>query len=130
MTKQTDFTKIFGQMPNMMDNKALEDGFKRMADINEQMTGVAADAAAKTTEIMAGSATETFDNVRKLSTARATPTDYGQAFSDFAQAQMQLAQRATEAFADVAKDSGGKFAGMASVATDTATKTASKAAAK
>ena len=47
MTKQTDFTKIFGQMPNMMDNKALEDGFKRMADINEQMTGVAADAAAK-----------------------------------------------------------------------------------
>ncbi|EPX83898.1 phasin family protein [Salipiger mucosus] len=135
MANQTDFTKMFADMPNMMDTKAFEDGFKTAAEFNEKLAGVMFDSASKATDVVAGSAKEAFGNVRTLTAARSEPTAYGQVFSDFVQAQMQVGQRTTEALAEIAQSAGGEFTGIAQKAGEetagkaaTAAKTATKAA--
>ncbi|EPX75564.1 hypothetical protein [Salipiger mucosus] len=133
MANQMDLTKMFADMPKMMDTKAFEDSFKTAADFNEKLAGVMLDSASKATDVMAGSAKETFGNMRSLSAARSEPTAYGQVFSDFMQAQMQVGQRTTEALAQIAQNAGGEFTGIAQKAGETTaekTTTAAKSAAK
>ncbi|EPX84980.1 phasin family protein [Salipiger mucosus] len=128
MATQTDFTKFFADMPNMFDTKAFGDSLKTFADMNEKMTGIAVDTAAKTTDIMTSSAQETFGNMRKLTAVRTNPADYGPAMTDFAQAQMQVAQKASEAFSQVAQSAGGQFTDVTAKAGETTTKKAASTA--
>jgi len=105
MASTNDYTKMMSDMMGAfpMDMSAMTDMFKTQAAMGEKMSKVALDAAEKSTEI---SSTWTKSTLSKLSTvtdAKAEPTDYGKAMTDFASAQAEMAAENMAAFAEVAK---------------------------
>jgi len=103
--KTQDYTKVMKDMMGAfpVDMSAMQDAFKTQATLADKMSKVALEAAEKSTEI---SSTWTKSTLSKLSTvtdAKAEPTDYGKAMTDFASAQAEMAAENMAAFAEVAK---------------------------
>ncbi|WP_116598658.1 phasin, PhaP [Primorskyibacter marinus] len=92
---------IMGAFP--VDTKAMEDAFKTTATLNEKLSGVALEAAEKSTEISAKWAKDTLTKLADMSKAKAEPADYAKAMTDFASAQAEVASENMAAFAEIAK---------------------------
>ena len=105
MTTTNDFTKIMQDMMAAfpVDAKAMQDAFKSQAALNEKMTRVALEAAEKSTEITSKWTRDTLVKLGEVSKAKAEPTDYTKAASDFASAAAEMAAENMAAFAEVAK---------------------------
>ncbi|MEY3307967.1 MAG: hypothetical protein RLZZ413_2005, partial [Pseudomonadota bacterium] len=69
----------------------------------EKISKVALEAAEKSTEISSKWAKETIARMSNVSKAKAEPTDYTKAATDFASATAELATEHMAAFAEVAK---------------------------
>ena len=105
MTKTTDFTKVMQDMMASfpVDASAFQNAFKAQAAFGEKLSAVALQAAEKSTEISSKWAKETLTKLSAASKAKAEPTDYSKAASDFASAAAEMAAENMAAFAEVAK---------------------------
>ena len=105
MAKTQDMNAILKDMMGAfpVDTKAMEDVFKNTASLNEKLTGVALEAAEKSSEISSKWTKDTIAKLGGLSKAKAEPADYAKAITDFASAQAEVAAENLAAFAEVAK---------------------------
>ncbi len=105
MAKTQDFTAVMkdvmGAFP--IDTKAFEGAFKTSATLNEKLSGVALEAAEKSTEISSKWTKDTLAKLADMSKAKAEPADYAKAMTDFASAQAEVVSENMAAFAEVAK---------------------------
>ncbi len=105
MANNTDFTKVMQDMMASfpVDASAFQNAFKTQAAFGEKLSAVALQAAEKSTEISSKWAKETLTKLSAASKAKAEPTDYSKAASDFASAAAEMAAENMAAFAEVAK---------------------------
>ena len=105
MANNTDFTKVMQDMMASfpVDASAFQNAFKAQAAFGEKLSAVALQAAEKSTEISSKWAKETLTKLSAASKAKAEPTDYSKAASDFASAAAEMAAENMAAFAEVAK---------------------------
>ncbi len=105
MTKTPDFTKVMQDMMASfpVDATSFQNAFKTQAAMAEKLSKVALEAAEKSTEITSKWAKDTIAKFGDVSKAKAEPTDYTKAASDFAAAASEMAAENLAAFAEVAK---------------------------
>jgi hypothetical protein len=105
MTKTPDLTKYMqdAMASFPVDAQAFQDAFKTQAALAEKISKVALEAAEKSTEISSKWAKETIARLNTVAKAKAEPTDYSKAATDFASASAELATEHLAAFAEVAK---------------------------
>ncbi|MCU0815961.1 MAG: Phasin [Cypionkella sp.] len=105
MTKTPDFTKVMQDMMASfpVDASAMQNAFKTQAAMGEKLSKVALEAAEKSTEISAKWAKDAIAKMGDLSKAKAEPTEYTKAATDFASAAAEMAAENMAAFAEVAK---------------------------
>ena len=102
-------TKTYSDMMKDMmnafpvDMSAMEDAFKSSATLNEKLSGVALEAAGKSTEISTQWTQDTLAKMNEISKAKGEPADYAKAMTDFAAASAEVAAENMAAFAEVAK---------------------------
>lgn len=103
--KAQDITALLKDMMGAfpVDTSALEDAFKTQATLNEKLSGVALEAAEKSTEISSKWTKDTLAKLADLSKAKAEPADYAKAIADFASSQAEVAAENVAAFAEIAK---------------------------
>lgn len=103
--KTQDITAVFKDMMGAfpVDTAAFEDAFKSQATLNEKLSGVALEAANKSTEISSKWTKDTLAKMADLSKAKAEPADYAKSVTDFASAQAEVAAENIAAFAEIAK---------------------------
>jgi hypothetical protein len=85
------------------DTSKIQEAFKTSAGYGEKLTKVALSAAEESTELSAKWTRETLAKLGDVSKSKDAPTEYGQAMSEFAQAQATLMNDQMAAFADIAK---------------------------
>ena len=119
---------------NMFDPQNYQSVLKTWANMNERVTAMLVDAGHRSTEITSETANEALTNLRDVTQVRDEPAEYGQAYSDFVQKQMDLAMRTVQAYADVTQKTGSKASELASEAgekvTDKVSENADRAADK
>ena len=106
MAKQAqDFTAVFKDMMGAypIDTAAMEDAFKTSATLSEKLSGVALEAAEKSTEISSAWTKSTIAKMSEMAKAKSDPSDYAKAMTDFASASAEVAAEHMAAFAEVAK---------------------------
>ncbi|MBV7396662.1 phasin, PhaP [Mameliella sediminis] len=105
MAQTQDFTAMLKDMMGAfpVDTKAMDDAFKTTATLSEKLSGVALDAAKKSTELSASWTKDTLSKLTDMSKAKAEPADYAKAMTEFASAQAEIAAQNTAAFAEIAK---------------------------
>lgn len=105
MAKTQDMTTILKDMMGAfpVDTAALEDAFKNTATLNEKLTGVALEAAEKSSEISSKWTKDTLTKLAEMAKAKAEPADYAKAMTDFASASAEVAAENMSAFAEIAK---------------------------
>ena len=105
MAKTQDITAMMKDMMGAfpVDTTAMEDAFKTTATLNEKLSGVALEAAEKSTEISSKWTKDTLAKLADMSKAKAEPADYAKAMTDFASASAEVAAENMAAFAEIAK---------------------------
>lgn len=105
MAKTQDFTAVLknamGAFP--LETVAFEDAFKTTASLNEKLSGVALEAAEKSTEISSKWTKDTITKLTDASKAMAKPADYARAATDFVSGAAEAAAKNMVAFAEIAK---------------------------
>lgn len=103
--KTQDFATMMKDMMGSfpVDTKAFEEQFKSQAALAEKLSGVAIDAAQKSTDLSAKWAQELLTKASDISKAKAEPADYAKAMTDFASAQAEVVSDQMAAFAEIAK---------------------------
>ncbi len=86
-----------------MNSESFEDGFKRTAEFNERLTGIAVDAAGRGTELTSDYTKKTLGRVGELTRAKDQPADYAQSFADFGRGQTEATVEVMNSFAEVFK---------------------------
>ena len=143
MANTQDFTTMMKDMMGAfpVDTKAFEDSFKTSAALNEKLSGVALEAAEKSSEVSSKWTKDTLTKMAELSKVKAEPADYAKAMSDFATSSAEMAAEHMAAFAEIAKKAqtetvdlmmaaGKDMAEETSAAVQTATKDTTAAAKK
>ena len=105
MTKTPDFAKVMQDMMASfpVDASAFQNAFKTQAAFAEKFSKVALEAAEKSTEITSKWAKDSIAKLSDVSKAKAEPTEYTKAATDFASAAAEMAAENMAAFAEVAK---------------------------
>lgn len=105
MATTQDFTKMVQDMLGAfpVDMTAAQDAFKTSADLSDKMSKVALEAADKSNEIASKWTKDTIAKLGDVTSAKAEPTEYGKALTDFASASAEMAAENMAAFAEVAK---------------------------
>ena len=105
MTKTPDFAKVMQDMMASfpVDASAFQNAFKTQAAMGEKLSKVALEAAEKSTEITSKWAKDAIAKLADATKAKAEPTEYTKAATDFASAAAELAAENLAAFAEVAK---------------------------
>ena len=105
MAKAQDMTGVLKDMMGAfpVDTAAMEDAFKTTASLNEKLSGVALNAAEKSTEISSKWTKDTLAKLAEMSKVKAEPADYAKAMTDFASASAEVAAENMAAFAEIAK---------------------------
>ena len=143
MANAQDFNKLvqdmLGSFP--VDMSAAQDAFKTQADLGDKLSKVALEAAEKSNEISAKWTKDTLAKLGDVTSAKAEPTEYTKAATDFASSSAELAAENLAAFAEIAKkvqmetvelllSAGKDFSEDATAAVKKATEEATKAAKK
>ncbi|WP_420859145.1 phasin family protein [Marivivens marinus] len=105
MAKTQDLTAVFKDMMGAfpVDTKAMEDAFKTQTSLTEKLSGVALDAAKKSTDLSAKWANDTLAKLATVSKAKADPADYAKSMTDFASASAEAAAEHMAAYAEIAR---------------------------
>ncbi len=105
MAKQNTKSAI-NDIQSLFDPQGYQDAFKTWTQTGEHMTAITTEAAVRSTDIASDSAKEAFTNLREVSQVREQPADYGKAYTDFVQKQMDLFMRTAKAMSDVSQKTG------------------------
>ena len=105
MAKTQDMTAMFKDMMGAfpVDTAAMEDAFKSATTLNEKLSGVALEAAEKSTEVSNKWTKETLAKLAEMSKAKSEPADYAKAMTEFASSTAEFAAENMAAFAEIAK---------------------------
>jgi hypothetical protein len=105
MAKTQDFTAVFKDMMGSfpVDTKGMEEMFKSQTTLAEKMSGVAIDAAQKSTDLSAKWTQDTLAKLSAMAKAKGEPADYAKSMTDFASAAAEAAAEHMAAFAEIAK---------------------------
>ena len=105
MATTQDFSAMMKDMMGAfpVDTKAMDDAFKTSATLNEKLSGVALEAAEKSTELSTKWTKDTLAKMAELSKVKSEPADYAKAMSDFATAAAEMAAENMASFAEIAK---------------------------
>jgi len=105
MATTQDFTAMMKDMMGAfpVDTKSFEEGFKSTATLNEKLSGVALEAAEKSTEVSTKWTKDTLAKMSDLTKVKAEPADYAKAMTDFASAYAEMATENMATFAEIAK---------------------------
>ncbi|MBV1896720.1 MAG: phasin, PhaP [Rhodobacteraceae bacterium] len=105
MTNTQDFTKVLKDVAGTfnVDTAAFGDAFKSTATLNEKLSGVALTAAEQSAAISNKWTTDTLAKLASISAAKAEPTEYANAISEFATVSAQVASEYLSAYTDIAK---------------------------
>ena len=105
MATTQDFSAIMKDMMGAfpVDTKSFEESFKTSATLNEKLSGVALEAAEKSTELSTKWTKDTLAKMAELSKVKSEPADYAKAMSDFATAAAEMAAENMASFAEIAK---------------------------
>lgn len=105
MAKTPDFTKTFSDMmANFpVDTSSYQEALKSQGMLGEKLAKVALGAAERSTEISARWAQDTITRMGELTVAKAEPSEYAKAYTDFASASAEVAAEHMAAFAEIAK---------------------------
>tara|TARA_R110000868_G_scaffold18172_76_gene80059 strand:- start:36203 stop:36628 length:426 start_codon:yes stop_codon:yes gene_type:complete len=95
------FKDMMGAFP--VDTASMEDAFKSATTLNEKLSGVALEAAEKSTEVSNKWTKETLAKLAEMSKAKTEPADYAKAMTDFASSTAEVAAENMAAFAEIAK---------------------------
>tara|TARA_R110000764_G_scaffold188350_1_gene273708 strand:- start:8129 stop:8554 length:426 start_codon:yes stop_codon:yes gene_type:complete len=95
------FKDMMGAFP--VDTAAMEDAFKSATTLNEKLSGVALEAAEKSTEVSNKWTKETLAKLAEMSKAKSEPADYAKAMTEFASSTAEFAAENMAAFAEIAK---------------------------
>ena len=132
MAKQNNTKSAANDVQNLFDPQNYQNVFKTWANMNERFTQVMVDAGERTTEITSETAKEALSNLRDVSQVREEPAEYGKAYSEFMQRQMDLFTRTAQSLAEVSQTTSKDAAELASEAgsqmSDMATENAERAA--
>ena len=105
MAKTQDFTAVMKDMMGAFPvaTAAMQDAFKTSATLNEKMSKVALEAAAKSNDLSSKWTKDTLAKVTELTKVKEDPADYTKAMTDFASATAETAAEHMAAFAEIAK---------------------------
>lgn len=105
MATTQDFTAMLKDMMGAfpVDTKSFEDSFKSSASLNEKLSGVALDAAEKSSELSTKWTKDTLTRMADLTKVKSEPADYAKAMTDFATASAEMAAENMATFAEIAK---------------------------
>ncbi len=105
MAKTQDMTAMFKDMMGAfpVDTASMEGAFKSATTLNEKLSGVALEAAEKSTEVSNKWTKETLAKLAEMSKAKSEPADYAKAMTDFASSSAEVAAENMAAFAEIAK---------------------------
>ena len=102
MTKQNTQSKAAANdIQSLFDPQSFQDTLKTFASMNERMTVNFVEAGNRSTDIASESAKEALSNMRDAAQVRDEPTEFGTAYSEFVQKQMELLMRTLQSYADV-----------------------------
>ena len=105
MAKTQDYTKAMNDFMASfpVDMTAFQDAMKNTAEFGEKMSAVALAAAEKSTDVSAKWTQDTLSRLGVATKAKAEPSDYAKAMTDYASASAEAAAENMAAFADIAK---------------------------
>jgi hypothetical protein len=105
MATTQDFTAMMKDMMGAfpVDTKSFEESFKTSATLNEKLSGVALEAAEKSTDLSTKWTKDTLSKMAALTKVKAEPADYAKAMTDFATATAEMAAENMATFAEIAK---------------------------
>ncbi|WP_136637333.1 phasin, PhaP [Pseudooceanicola onchidii] len=105
MATTQDFTAMMKDMMGAfpVDTKSFEDSFKSTATLNEKLSGIALNAAEKSSDLSTKWTKDTLSKMSDLAKVKAEPADYAKAVTDFATASAEMAAENLAAFAEIAK---------------------------
>lgn len=126
MATEQSLNTFISKLPESfpIDKDATMNAFKSMAAFNERFAGIAIDTASRTNEITANTTQESLSRLRELTKVHDDASEYGQAFVNFVQGQMNLTRDTAEAYGKVLGDVREQTAELLSQAGDTAKETA------
>lgn len=103
--KTQDFSAMMKDMMSVfpVDTKAFEDMMKGQTAMAEKMTGVAIEAAQKSTDLSSKWALDTLAKMENMSKAKDEPADYAKSMTDFMQSTAESSTEHMAAFAEIAK---------------------------
>ena len=117
MTKQNTQSKAAANdIQSLFDPQSFQDPLKTFASMNERMTVNFVEAGNRSTDIASESAKEALSNMRDAAQVRDEPAEYGTAYSEFVQKQMDLFMRTMQSYADVIQKAGSETTELASEA--------------
>jgi len=100
-----EYTKMMNDMLGAfpVDTSALTEAFKNQATFADKLSKVVLDAAEKSTEVSSTWTKSTIGKLGVVTNAKADPTDYSKAMTDFASSQAEMSAESMAAFAEIAK---------------------------
>ncbi len=105
MAQTQDLSTILKDMMGAfpVDTKAMEDAFKTTATLNEKLSGVALEAAEKSTDLSTKWTKDTLAKLGEMSKAKAEPADYAKSMAEFASYAAEVTAENMAAYAEIAK---------------------------
>lgn len=94
------------QIQSLFNMQGNQDVFKTWASMNERLTAIVAEAGTRSIDIMSTTAKEALSNLTEATQVREEMADYGKAYSDLAQKQMDLLKRSAQEIGEVTKEAG------------------------
>lgn len=91
---------------SLFNPRGYQDVFRTWARTNERLASILAAAGTRSTDIASDTTKESLANLRDVSQVREAPAEYGKAYSDFVQKQMNLFLRSVQSLADVSQQAG------------------------
>ena len=105
MAKTQDFTAFFKDLPMSfpVDEAIFKDAWTKTAKLNEQIAGIALDAAQKAGALSEKATAATLAGLRTVTKARTDAKDYINAVVEFGNAQAALVKESVETLAEALK---------------------------
>ena len=104
------------QMQSMFNAQGYQNVLRTWAGMNERMTSIFVDAGTRSIDIMSEKTKEALSNLRDVTQVRDEAAEYTQAYSDFAQKQMNLVKSLAQEVGEVTQQAGNETKDLATSA--------------
>lgn len=99
---------------SMFNAQGYQNVFKTWATINERVASILIDTGTRSVDIMSDKTKEALTNLREVTQVRDDVTDYGKAYSEFAQKQINLLKTTAQEVGELTREAGTRTQQLAS----------------